>query len=368
MAVLKRIALIALSAALVVVGILSIFLPLIKKAGALQEEYVCYWEDGAVTCETFASAYPDLVDNTEFSVTLLREGLCGEIAATPQFSRALRTIQTGGLAELLSLDAAQLTRLEQLVLWRVMRGRVWYSGGYFVWEENGLRQTGSAQGETLVLLSGSISAARLRDTGAINLELRAEAVFRADVLIGTAVEKVTAYPPYSVEGGAVYLDTGTAKRLIAAVPALASLSVSACDYIDEGALRPCVFLESLTLSFAGNAFSGKETSFHGELAYLFSDGKNYSVPAALKRVKITGGVLASHAFYLMGTVEEIDLCGMLSENIHEDAFADCANLRFLHCPNAEVRLFGGYSVYSAPCGCTVFERKSEIIQLGLSHK
>ena len=355
MAVLKRVFTLALSAVFALAGVISL-LPLIRKAGAAREEYSCYWEDGTVTVETYASAYSDLFDNLEFSVTLLRDGLRGEIAPTAQFSKALRTVEAGGLAELLSLDGTRLTRLENLVLWRITRGRVWYSGGYFVWKENGLCEVNSAKGETLVLLSGSISASRLKATGAKILELRAEAVFDSDMLAGTAVETVTAYPPYSFEGGAVYLDTGTAKRLIAGLPALTSLTVSNCDYIDEGTLRPCASLESLTLPFAGNAPSGKGTSFHGELAYLFSDGRNYFVPAALKKVKITGGALVSHAFYRLGAVEEINLCGMLSENIHADALIDCVNLRFLHCPNANVRLFGNYSVHTAPCGCTVFER------------
>lgn len=356
MVTVKRAILVALSFALAAVAVLSLFLPFSAKAGAAREEYVCKWENGAVTVETYSSAYPDLVDCSECSVTLLRESVRGEIAPSVQFSKVVSAIFTGGLAELLSLGDAPLTRLERVALWRMTRGRVWYSGGYFVWGEHGLYKADSAQGETLVLLSGPITAARLKNTGAKILELRSQAVFRADVLAGTAVQSVTAYAPYSYESGAVYLDTGIARRLIAGMPALTSLTVAQCDYADEGCLRACTSLQSLTLPFAGNTPSGIEHDFHGELAYLFSDGTEYFVPASLKRVKITGGVLVSHAFYRCGGVEEIDLCGMLPENIHTDALADCTNLRLLHSPNAQLRLAGRYSTRTAPCGCTMFER------------
>lgn len=356
MAVLKRIFFIALGVIFAVSGTLLLFFPLAREAGAAREEYICNWENGTVTIETYASAYPDLINGFEDSITISRNGLRGEIIPTVQFPETVRILQTGGLAELLSLADTAVTRLERLLLWRITRGCVWYSGGYFVWGDGGFCEVGSAKGETLVLLSGPVTPSKLKATGANMLELRAEASLNADMLIGTAVEQVKAYPPYSYGSGAVYLDTGTARRLIAGVPATAFLTVTECDYIDEGALRPCVSLEELTLPFAGNAPSGEGTSFHGELAYLFSDGTNYFVPASLKRVNITGGVLVSHAFYRMGAVEEINLCGMLPGNIHADALADCMNLRMLHCPNAAVRLSGSYSASTAPCGCTVFER------------
>lgn len=356
MVTLKRAIFAALSFVFAAATALLLFVPFAGEAGAAREEYVCKWENGAVTVETYSSAYSDSVDFSEFSVTLLREGVRGEIALTAQFPEFVRTVLTGGLAELLAFGGAPLTRLERLALWRMTRGRVWYSGGYFVWGEHGFCEVDSAQGETLVLLSGAITASQLKNTGAKILELRPEAIFRADMLVGTAVQSVTAYPPYFYESGAVYLDRGIARRLIAGVPVLTSLSVAQCDYADEGCLRACASLRSLTLPFAGNTPSGIESEFHGELAYLFSDGYDYFVPASLKRVKITGGVLVSHAFYRMNSVEEIDLCGMLPENIHTDALADCTGLRVLHSPSAEVRLAGSYCVGSAPCGCTVFER------------
>lgn len=351
----RRIAFVGISVLVLAFAVLSLFLPLSKSAGAGREEYSCVWENGTTTVETYASVYPDVVECSEVSVTLSREGLVGEIALTAQLTKMLRTIRTGGLAELLSLTDAPLTRLEKLVLWRTARGTVWYGGGYFTWGEKGLQRVNSAEGETLVLLSGSITAARLKSTGAKILELRAEAELSAKTLVGTAVQKVTACAPYSYENGAIYLDTGTATRLIAAVPACVSLITKNYDYADEGALLPCRGLEELTLPFAGNAPSAG-SEFRGELAYLFSDGTEFIVPSCLRRVNISGGVLVSHAFYRCTEIEEINLCGMSGEHIHRDAFLDCTGLQVLHTPNANVTLRGNFVSHAAPCGCTVFER------------
>lgn len=352
----RRIATFGITVLLFASVMLSLVLPLSEFMGAGEEEYSCVWEDGTVTVETYASVYPDFVESSEVSVMLFREGLFGEIALSAQFSGMLRTLRTGGLAELLSLGRVPLTRLEKLVLWRTARGTVWYSGGYFVWSERGLRRIGFAIGEKLVLLSGTISAARLGNTGAKVLELRAEAELSAKSLVGTAVEKVTAYAPYTFENGAVYLDTGTATRLIAAVPACVSLELANYDYADEGALLACRRLEELTLPFAGNAPSGIGNYFCGEFAYLFSDGAEFLVPSSLKRVNISDGVLVSHAFYYCPGIEEINLCGMSSENIQCDAFLDCTGLKRLHTPSSEVSLCGNFVSHIAPCGCTVFQR------------
>ena len=316
----KRFGLIVFSLLFFICAAFSLFLPFPKDAGAVGESYFCRWEDGRVSNETYASAYPDYFNSSCNSIFLCRGGIYGEIQTSKQFQTVYRTLFTGGLAELLSLSGNGISRLERLAVWRSTNGWIWYSSGYFVWNE-GLTETASAKGEKLILLSGRISALRLNKTGAKHLELRSEAEFDVKTIYGTKVEKITANAPYAERGGAVYLDTGTAVRLTAALPPVTSLTVSGNDYADEGALLAAQNLQSLTLPFAGNA-PVKSNYFRGEIAYLFSDGTDYVVPVSLKRVKITGGLLVSHAFYRMSMVEEIDLCGMLAENIENNALAD----------------------------------------------
>ena len=352
----RRILVIALTV-LFAVGIAVCIIEPLPKTAEAEECYFCRWEDGTVSEETYASAYPDFADCFEHTIRLQRGGQYGEIETTERYDTVYRTMLTGGLAELLALSTAGINRLEQLALWRVSRGCIWYSSGYFVWEEDGLAEVRFATGEKLILLSGTISARRLQRTGATCLELRAEAEINSKTLVGTSVETVTACAPYVSEGGAVYLNTGTAVRLVAAVPSVTSLTVRKIDYADEGALLAAQNLQSVTLPFAGNASSPVGHNYRGEFAYLFSDGSQYLVPASLKSVKITGGALVSHAFYRCSSVEEIDLCGMNAEAIHADAFVDCTGLKRLHTPNAKVTLRGAYTSQRLPCGCTLFIRK-----------
>ncbi|MDE6059717.1 MAG: hypothetical protein K2G44_06750 [Clostridia bacterium] len=354
-AVLGRVGTVLLAALLVAAVALSLFSSFPKNASADEEKYLCTWQNGSVTEETYATAYGDFLSDEDGTLRLLRGDLYGEISATEKYLSVVQTLEEGGLEELLALSIEGVTRLELLALWRLTRGRVWYSAGYFVWDGNGLKEVGSAEGEHLILLSGSISASRLRAAGAKQLELRSEAQITSQTLTGTSVESVTAYPPYFTDGGVIYLDTGTAVRLVAALPNSTSLTVNGNDYADEGALLAAEKLETLTLPFAGNA-PVYGNYFHGEVAYLFSNGREYFVPPTLKRVRITGGLLISHAFYRMNAVEEIDLCGMDARVIAPDALADCTAWKRVHSPNANVQLSGRFSSYVAPCGCTVFER------------
>lgn len=354
-AVCRRVGAVFFAAFLAAAVVLSLLLPFPENVSAEEERYLCTWQDGSVTEETYASSYPDSVSDEDGGLRLLRGDLYGEVSPTEKYLSIRQTLKTGGLEKLLALSSEGVTRFERLAIWRLARDRVWYSLGYFVWDGNGLKEVGSAAGERLILLSGSISASRLKAAGTKHLELRGEAQITSRTLTGTMVESVTACPPYLTDGGVIYLDTGTAVRLVAALPNVTSLKISGNDYADAGALLAAQKLESVTLPFAGNS-PVYGNYFYGEVAYLFSNGKEYFVPPTLKSVKITGGLLISHAFYRMNAVEETDFCGMAGENIAFDALADCTALKRVHTPNANVQLSGRFSSYVAPCGCTVFER------------
>ena len=127
-------------------------------------------------------------------------------------------------------------------------------------------------------------------------------------------------------------------------------------FADEGALLPCEQLEEVEIPFAGSAQSSAGTLYRGEFAHLFSTGAEYCVPVTLKRVRVKGGYLISHAFYACKFVEEIDACGVSARDIERDAFADCISLKLLHTPRADVTLQGNFTKRLAPCGCTVYER------------
>ena len=352
---LKRIASVWVSGFLIFLGSLSPFLPFPRSASAASETYAVRWDNNDVTEESYAELYSHYFGITENTICVYRRGMYGMIPTTERFEFVYDTLRTGGLAQLLSLSGEGISRLERLALWREFQGCVFYSAGFFVWNGQKLVEEEGATGDRVVLLSGSISSSRLQKTGAKSLELRAEAEIDSKTLIGTEIESITACAPYSVSEGAVYLDTGTAVRLIAAVPAVRELSVSGNGYADKGALLAAQNLQSLTLPFAGNAPEYSHY-FKGELAELFSDGKNYSVPASLKKVKITGGLLVSHAFYRCHGVEEIDLCGMNASRIDRDALIDCTGWKRVHAPTARVNLCGTFQTYLADCGCTVFER------------
>lgn len=338
-------------------GLLFFPMPRTVASGA-DERYLCVWEDGSRTEERYFTAYRDFAGTTEEGTILIgRNGMHGEIAAGDAFLRAVRVFDGGNLGELFAADISGVTRLERVALYRRYRGRLWYADEFFAWSGADMVPAELAKAEEIVLLSGSLSAKKIAEAGVAALDLRAEAEFSADTLRGTHVGSVTAEAPYSSSGNAVCLSTPGGVRLLAGVPRAERVEVPREVYFaDEGALLPCERIEEVSLPFAGSSVSDKGSAYKGEFAHLFSDGSAYLVPKTLKRVRISGGYLVSHAFYACGGIEEIDACGVSPDAIERDAFSDCLSLRLLHTPRADVRLAGNFRSHTAPCGCTVYER------------
>lgn len=340
---------------------LPLFFPLPRtlSAGA-GESYLCRWESGEETQETYASALRDLDGMEEGVLVLGRDGMRGEISPGTECENAVSVLENGNMGELFALRTEGLARLERAALYRAYGERLWYAGEWFGWTGEAFARRSAGEAEEVVLLSGKISAARLLEAGTKTLFLRAEAEIDETTLCGTRVETVSAEEPYRAEGGCVCLSTAGGVRLVAGLPLATQIIVPAdTAFADEGALLACTEIAGLTLPFVGSAKNSAGSGFKGELAHLFSTGEQYKIPQTLRKIRVTGGSLVSHAFYACSMLEEIDACGLGYDDIAYDAFADCTGLRLLHTPRGNVRLPGNFRISIAPCGCTVFERIGE---------
>ncbi|MDE7158784.1 MAG: hypothetical protein K2N74_04335 [Clostridiales bacterium] len=317
--------------------------------------YICTWENCSVTQEDYYSAYSALAGATASQIELERNGLRGIIEPNSEYMTAYHTLAHGNLGEIYSLKPA-VARLERAALWRSFRSRVWYDGGYFIYNGEKVDRSSAQKCDELVLLEGSVSASVLKRTEAKKLCVRARAEITAAALAGTAVESLEAESPYSANASALYLDTPGGTRLIVGVPSARSLTITGNEFADKGALFPCKNLEELTVPFAGNTVYSHASEYDGMFAWLFLDGGDYFVPSTLKRVKVTGGILADFAFYRCSEIEEIDVCGLNAADISPTAFVSCTGWKKIHCPQTDILLAGQYTSYIADCGCTVFER------------
>ena len=342
------------SAILIIVACLfSLLLPLLKKA-AEREMYECVWSDGSTSIESYSSAYQSLVGIDRESVLLYRQELTGRIASAA--GEVYSALLSGNLAELLkcSYDG---TRIEGAALYRTFSKRVWYSGEYFIWTGNQIKRASSAKAEELVLLSGSIPSRILKETNAATVHLRADATILADTFVGSSVQTIYAEAPYLQEGGAIYLDTAGGKRLIAALPTLNTLTIGDdLIFADAGALLACQSLQSLTLPFLGSSVEALSDEYAGEVAHLFSNGKEYLVPKSLSHIRVTGGSIVAFAFYACMNLKEIDACRVDPNEISDYAFLGLDSLELLHSSKRDVLLSGEFTSQNAECGCTVFER------------
>lgn len=338
--------------------VLLLLFPLPRKTGAKREAYACVWEDGTSTEETYLSAYSALSGVEDGGEMLLsREGKTGVISPSDAFSHFIGTLSYGEFPDLLDLRSSELRRIERAAAYRLCSGRVWMSGGQsYVYDGERFLPETIGEVKEVDLMDGKISARSLISSGATSLRIFPNAEFDEKTLEGTAVRTVAALPPYSAENEGVYLDTPSGRRLLCGLPHVLDFEMAECRFADEGALLPCTNVRSLTLLFVGNGPNNAGSYFRGELAHLFSTGKEYLVPASLERVRVTGGVLVSHAFYRCRMLKEIDACGVDAEKIEEDAFLDVTDLKLLHSPRTDVRLQGDFRTTLLPCGCTLFER------------
>lgn len=347
--------LLAVARAVIICGMaMLVLLPFPTRKSTAAETYLCLWEDGTETEESYNAAFDAYDGADEETVFLLREGKRGQIAAGEKYRGFMRTARHEGITQILAANTNGMTRIEKLAAYRVLAGTVFISGGQsFAFSGEGFSDTTKKRAQEIALLDGTLSAKRILEAGATALSIGAEATVTAATLDGTNIERVRAASPYLVNDGAIYLETAF-KRLVCGIPAARDLSLLDFDYADEGALLPCRELRSLDLPFVGSAKSGG--GMHGELAFLFSAGTEYRVPDTLKRVTVRGGTLVSYAFYRCTSLEEIDASALRAEDVETDAFLGCTNLRTLLSPRADVNLPGTFRATPLPNGCTLFER------------
>lgn len=335
----------------------AIAAPFPKAVGAAQT-YECVWGSGT-TSESYASAYASLAGAGGQGVVLERGGAYGVIAPSAAYRKVYAVLEGDDFAQLMSVSAHGLTRIERAAVWKTYSARLWYADEFFTWTGNGVGRTELSRrfdGSVLTAFSGLPSPETLAWLQTVRLELRGGAFVSAEDLVGTAVESIGVRAPYAFSDGVVTLDTAGGRRIVCGVPAAGTLVLPDADYADEGALLPCDRLTELTVPFAGSAKKDTGSDFHGELAYLFSTGTQYRVPESLKKVTVTGGTLRAFAFYACPELEEITACGVAEEDISAQAFLGCGSLRALHSPRRDVRLTGTFSARELPCGCTLFER------------
>ena len=353
----KRAATAFISTVFAIVWAFLCFLPLPTAVFGAQERYWCVWRQGETTQENYFTAYSDFAGISEAGNLMLeRGGDYGEIVPSEAFLKAVAILDAGSLAELVVFEP-QITRLEHMALYRKYQSRLWYEGEFYGYTGSRIERVKPVRAEEVVLLAGTISPRTLADTGATCLHLRAEAELTAKTLARSSVSTVIAEAPYSASGGAICLDASGGKRLLAGVPAETEIVLPAdLEFADEGALLLCTRLSAITVPFVGSTKNTFGTNYRGMFAHLFSTGTEYRVPESLKAVRVTGGMLIAHAFYRCNQVEEINACGLLPANISREAFVDCASLKLLHTPRADVQLSGTFQSRSASCGCTVYER------------
>ncbi len=335
------------AAGYLLVALLFVF-PL-PRAAEEGEAYEAVWENGMVTHERYAAAYSALVGADEDGILLENGGLRGKIAAAGPFREGYRVLMEGELLDLLTATFDGLSPLERTALFRTFGGTLYFSADCYAFDGDRVFRTAREAFERVALLDGPISSEQLRTSGATALLLHAGAQLEAAALCGTAVNSVTAQAPYVVEGDAVCLQTAGGRRLVAALPQTTELKAT-YDFCDKGALAPCTALRSAELPFAGNAPKSAGSAFDGRLLWAFG-GK---LPETLKRVKLTGGVIAPDAFAGCGGLEELDLCGIPAENISAAAFERLGGLVRLH-TRKELSLAGAVRTL-LPCGCYFYER------------
>lgn len=332
---------------------LSLFLPLPKTTGEANGSYVCVWENGMITDESYATAFSAIVCAREDGVVLERNGVRGLISADGDFLRVYTTLSEGSLAELLALNTDGIADIGRAALYRTFRSFLWYSDGVFVYDGTSVLRSDRTNAQTVVLLSDRFSKGFLAQSGAETLIVREGAEITVSDLISSCVRQIITQPPYLFENDGLYLSTAGGNRFVAALSGAASFTVADnVTFCDEGALSACTRLEELTIPFVGSAKNVYGAAYNGYFWYLFgeNDTGGFLIPPSLKRIFVTGGVIKSHAFYGCSHVEEINTCGVSAENIEEDAFADCTGLRFLH----TAAVLSDMPAELAPCGCYLY--------------
>jgi len=336
--------------------IFALFLPFPAASSVSDERYLCLWEDGSRTQERYYSAYAALKGVSDGSILLSRDGMTGTIEAGDSFREAVSVANGGTLAELLAFRAGTLSSLEQSALCRILEGRIWYAEGVFVWDGERVRSANAQKADEVVLLSGAFETGFLANSEAEALHVCAEGEPNADDLSLSSVTSLTTEAPWYSENDALYTAAAGALRLVAVLPDVTDAVISEnARFCEQGALLPCRNLQSVSLPFLGSAKSTYFSSYDPFFGYLFADEDgNYRFPASLRRIRVTGGKIAAHAFYRTEGIEELDLCGIPAKDIEKDAFAELTSLNRLH-TKKRLRL-DGFSSVRESCGCYLYTK------------
>lgn len=248
-----------LASACIALFTLFFFLPFPKTILSDRKSYLCRWENGNVTSETLSAVLADFSCDAD-KILIERGGLKGRIEAGEEYQNIREILESGELADLLSLKADGLNDLEKSALFLTYRSRAYYSEELFRW--NGERVVRSEESEftELVLLSGDLPTGFLKQGKAEKLILHSYAEFTAKSLKGSEIKEVDAAEPYFTRGGAVYRRTAGGVRLVAALPYVEELNAE-CEFLDEGCLAACTCLKKLKLP----------EQYEGGLERLFSD-------------------------------------------------------------------------------------------------
>lgn len=328
-------------ALIALVAVAAAYLPPVPaRMESPSERYLCFWEDGTKSECSFSEAYSALAGIGEEGI-LLSEGTRRGVVRSASCLQAAEVLSCGEFAELLTLDLAGSSPLVRAALVRVYGNRGYYLEEPFCFDGARVFRTKRKAFEELVLFS-KISSDELIRSGAKKIVVRAE--FSARSLVGSEAEELSAFPPYYVQDGALYLETAGGDRLVAALPLVSDLTVADVSFLDEGALAPCRAIERLSLPLLPSA---GESGF-GRLADLFQE----EIPPSLRVVKVRGGKVGSFAFY-GADLEQIDLCGIPAEDVSPQAFVGC-NTALLH--TRRLLDLSGYHHTVAPCGCYLYTR------------
>lgn len=326
-----------------------------------REGYVCVWQDGGTSEESYYSAFACLSGYDDGKIVLERDGKTGYIPVGEEARESEGVLREGNLNELLSVDLSSFRALERAALARAYAATAWYvDGEWFALSEHGVRRTQTGEASVLVVLSGEPKRAEIERTGAREIVVHENGGVTGEALRGTLVQKITALPPYFMQDGVLYRATPSGVRVVAALPQK-TITIVQNQFADEGALLPCTQVEEVIIPFCGSDLSGKGDDYRGEFAHLFAVNREYAVPDTLKKITVSGGRLVSHAFYGCLSVEEIVCCGMDWRAIDKTAFVDCQSLRTLHTPRYSLTLpFENYRSQRLPCGCMLYEREEEV--------
>ena len=194
-----------------------LLLPRPKQAGRA-ESFSCLWADGAKSEETFASALACLAGVSYEGVLLEREGIAGTVSASGPLRTVVSVLESGTLAELLSLDGSALTPLESYAVQTFYGGRAYYDGEPFAWDGTRVRRTERESFAEAVLLQGSFESGFLPESGVRTLYLRAGGEVEEDGLLYTALSRVVAEAPYFFRGGALWEERYGIERYVSALP------------------------------------------------------------------------------------------------------------------------------------------------------